>query len=626
MAKAPDTSDDAPKKKRRGASVMSWVLMAMLLGGLGGFGVTNFGGGTTSIGTVGTRKIDLTDYANSMRQAMNNFSKQIGQPVTFAQAQAFGLDGQVLQQVIDRAALDNESDRIGLSVGDATVAAKVSAIPSFQGVSGGFDRVAYRETLKQNNMTEQSFETGLRADTARQLLQTAITGGIKAPAILTDTIAAWAGEQRDFSMLRLTEASLKTPLPAPTDAELHAYYTAHIADFTRPEAKRISYVALLPEDIAATLPLDEVKLKEAYQAKLSDYVVPEKRLVERLAFATDADAAAAKARLDKGEKFETLVTERKLTLEDIDLGDVSKADLGDAGEAVFALKEPGIVGPLPSSIGPALFRMNAVLAAQETTFDQAKADLGKEQQLDAARKVIADKVEAVDDALAGGAILGDIAKEQAMTQASTDFAPGADDNAAFTTDKAFRTAADKLAEGDFPEAIVLDNGGLIAMQLESIVPPTPVPFDKVKEKVTTAAHADALAKALAAEATRIKIEVAAGAKFDSFGTLETTTKIDRQGAVKDTPESLLKTVFEMAPNEMRAIQAPGFAALIQLTAVTPAPTTGDDAKAMRDAITANAGKAIADDAMALYTSALTNAAGISLDQAAINAVNAQITN
>ena len=37
MAKAPET--DAPKKKR-GASVLAWVLMAMIIGGLGGFGVT----------------------------------------------------------------------------------------------------------------------------------------------------------------------------------------------------------------------------------------------------------------------------------------------------------------------------------------------------------------------------------------------------------------------------------------------------------------------------------------------------------------------------------------------------------------------------------------------------------
>ena len=50
MSKAPQSDDDAPKKKRAGASILAWVLMAMLVGGLGGFGVTNFGGGITTIG------------------------------------------------------------------------------------------------------------------------------------------------------------------------------------------------------------------------------------------------------------------------------------------------------------------------------------------------------------------------------------------------------------------------------------------------------------------------------------------------------------------------------------------------------------------------------------------------
>lgn len=625
MAKAPHSDDDTPKKKRRGASVMVWVLMAMLIGGLGGFGVTNFGSGVASIGTVGDRKIDVGDYARSLRQAMDQFSKQIGQPVTIQQAQAIGLDRQVLQQVMDRAALDNETDRIGLSVGDAAVASKVSAIPSFQGVDG-FDRATYREVLRQNNLTEASFEAGLRADTARQLLQTAITGGLAAPQTLTDTIAAWAGEQRGFSMLRLTEKSLTTPMPPLTDADLQAYYHANIATYTRPEAKRIAYVAILPETLAKDMPLDEAALKATYESRLSSYIIPEKRLVERLAFATEADAASAKARIDAGTAFDDLVTERNLTLEDVDMGDMSQKELGDAGDAVFALKDPGVVGPFPSSIGPALFRMNAILAAQETTFEQAKPDLALEQQLEAARKEISGKVEAVDDALAGGASLADIAKEQGLTLQTTDYAAGADDNDPITGYQAFRDTADKLAEGDFPEAILLDDGGLVAMELDATVPPAPVAFDKVKEKVTAAAQADALAKALSGEATRIKAAVEGGASLGAFGIVSRTAQIDRQGVVADAPPALLEAVFQMAPNDLRVIEAPGFAAVLQLNTITAAPTTGEDATALREAISTNAGRAIGDDVLTLYTASLTASAGITLDQAAINAVQAQMNN
>jgi peptidyl-prolyl cis-trans isomerase D len=372
--------------------------------------------------------------------------------------------------------------------------------------------------------------------------------------------------------------------------------------------------------------VDDATLQKTYNDRLSTYVVPEKRLVERLGFATEADAKAAKARIDAGESFETLVKERNLSLEDVDLGDVSKSELGAAGDAVFALSAPGVVGPLDSNVGPALFRMNAILAAQETSFEQAKPDLAKEVQLQEAQKAIADKVAAIDDALAGGATLADLAKEQGMTAGSTDYAKGADDNDPITADKAFVAAADKLAEGDYPEAVLLSNGGVIAMQMDSTQPPTPRPFETVKDKVAAAARAEALAKALSDEALRIKAGLEAGAALDSFGAVVKTANIDRQGQVKDAPAAVLTAAFEMQPKDIRVIEDQGYTAVLQLDAVTPAPKDGATITQIRDAVTTNAARSIADDVLQLYTSALTSEAGISLDQNAINAVNAQITN
>ena len=628
MSKAPHTTDDdaTPKRKRRGASVMAWVLMAMIVGGLGGFGVTNFGGNVTTIGSVGARDITVNDYVQGMRQQVSQLSRQFGTQLTMEQARAFGLDGQVLQGLVQRAALDNEADQIGLSAGDAVVAAELAGMPSFQGVSGTFDGKAYRDALKNNNLSATEFESGIRADIARSLLQGSVAGGVVAPQALTDTIFAWAGERRGFTLVRVTEADLATPLPAPTDAEVQAWYDAHLADYTRPEAKRITYAALIPADVAKTITIDEAEVKAAYDARLSEYVLPEKRLVERLVYGTEAEAVAAKARLDAGESFETLVSERKLTLEDVDMGDVSKADLGAAGDAVFALTEPGVVGPLPSSLGPALYRMNAILAAQETTFDEARPKLLEELQLTAAQKAISDKVEAIDDLLAGGAALDELARDEGMVLATTDYAPGADDNAPITAQPAFAKAAAALAEGDFPEAIVLDDGGLVAMQLDEVVPPTPRPLDTVKDAVTEAVRADALTKALTARGLEMKTAVEGGAALGAQGIAERTASADRQASVEGAPPSLIEAVFAMTPGELRLIEEPGFTALVRLDDIQPANSEGEDAKALRESIAVNAARALSTDLFALYSGALTAEAGITLNQAAIDAVNAQLGN
>ncbi|MDP3379259.1 MAG: peptidyl-prolyl cis-trans isomerase, partial [Brevundimonas sp.] len=276
----------------------------------------------------------------------------------------------------------------------------MAKIAAFQGVNGSFDRETYGRTLSQNGTNEATFEEGLRRDVARSLLTGAVSGGVVAPAALTDTLLSWAGEKRGFTMLILDESALDAPLPPPTEAEVQAYYDANIASYTRPEAKRIQYAALLPATLAPSVEVSEDSVKADYQARLSEFVIPEKRLVERLVYPDEAAAAEAKARLDAGTSFEDLVRDRGLTLEDIDMGDVTRAELGDAGEAVFALQSPGVVGPLPSSLGPALYRMNAILMAQETTLDEARPQLVAALQVEAAAKQIDAKLEAVEDALA----------------------------------------------------------------------------------------------------------------------------------------------------------------------------------------------------------------------------------
>ena len=113
----------------------------------------------------------------------------------------------------------NEADRIGLSVGDITVATEIQKTTAFYGLSGSFDRETYRFALDRANLTEAEFEASLRADVARQVLTGAVAGGFATPAVLTDTLYAYIGERRGFSLLRLGEADLTAPLPEPTDAD-----------------------------------------------------------------------------------------------------------------------------------------------------------------------------------------------------------------------------------------------------------------------------------------------------------------------------------------------------------------------------------------------------------------------
>jgi peptidyl-prolyl cis-trans isomerase D len=623
MAKTPDHEDvKRPKGKVKEAAV--WLMMAMLILGLGGFGVTSFSGGVTRVGSVGDVDITTDDYARALQTQVAQFSQRIGQPISTQEALAFGVDRQVLQGLITRAALDNEAARIGLSVGDEVVATELMQMDAFKGISGSFDRDAYRFQLDRTNQTEAQFETNLRRDVARELMQGAVVGGFVAPDALTDTLYAWIGERRGFSMLRLGEADLAEPLAEPTEEELRAHYDAHVDRFTRPEAKRITYASLLPEAIAKDMPVDDALLKEMYEDRIDEFVLPERRIVERLVYPDQAAADAARARLDAGADFEDLVAERGLTLEAIDLGDMTRDELGEAGEGVFTAEEGEVTGPLPTDLGPALFRVIAVLAAEETTFDEARGLLAIEIQTDAARRAIADKVELVDDLLAGGASLEDLAEEAQLEIATLDFVASVQGEAPIEGYPAFRQAAQAVQADDYAEAIPLEDGGVVALRLDEVVPAAPIPFDEARDAVAADWRKDALAEALAARAAEIKAGIEGGAAIGSFGIVDVTPEIARDGFLANAPDNLVADVFRMEEGAVSVVEGPGFVAVVKLDSIQLAETEGEEAETLREALAAQARQAISADAFTAFTNALTNEAGVMLDQSVINAIHASL--
>lgn len=624
MAKPPLTDEHTPKKRplAKGFSLVLFGLMAL---SLLSFGVGGFGGQTTRIGQVGDQDIKVNDYVNTLRSTVDRFSQMVGSPVPMRDAIAAGMDKQALSELVARVALNDEMDKVGLSASDLQVATELGKVKAFQTFDGKFDRAAYGAALKGAKLTETEYEKSLRADLARTTLQLAVSGGVASPDALTDTLFSYVGETRSITWLALSEADLTTPLSAPTDAELQAEYDANIAAYTRPEAKRISYVALLPDDLAKTMPLDEAAVKALFDTRKDQYDIPEKRLVERLVFPSDTEARAAKAKLDAGTTFEALVGERNLTLADIDLGDVGKSDLGAAGDAVFALKVPSVIGPVQSDLGPALFRMNAILPAQVTSFEQARPDLVLELQTEAARNDIAARIEAIDDALAGGATLDELAISEKLTVQTTDYATGADDNGDIAKYAAFRKAADAVAQGDFASAIVLEDGGVVALTLVEMVPPTPRPLGDVKDQVTAAWTAKKLTAALTLEATAKLAFISAGTDIATLGKVVVTPSVDRNSTIEGGTPALLEAAFAMKVGDVQMVNKDGFIAILRLDAITPA-TDSPAASAQRDILKGQLAQSFASDIFDTYTKAIQADRTLTIDQSVIDSVHSQLGN
>ncbi len=599
-----------------------WVILGLLFVGLMGFGATSFSGTLRSVGTVGNLPVGANVYARTLTQQIRAFEAQIGTAVSFPQAQAIGLDQSVLNGLITQRVLDNEVARLGLSVGDSRVRDQVVAINAFAGLDGQFDRDAYRETLRSNNQTEAEFETGIREEMARTLLQVAVVSGIPATAAHGDTLIQYTAEQRDITWARVGHDMVTTDQPAATDADLQAYYDANPAAFTLPQTKDITYAWITPDMIRDSVTVAEEDLRALYDQRIADFVQPERRLVERLVFADDAQAQSAFDRLTAGDAdFETLVADRGLNLADTDLGDVDAGQLGAAGDIVFAANPGDVVGPAPSSLGPALFRINAVLAAEEITFEDAQDDLRVELASERARRQIDASIDGVNDLIAGGATPEDIAERTDLELGTVSWSEGSTEGIAAYD--GFRQAASATDAGDFPDLFTLEDGGIFVLRVDAVREPVLQPLADVRDAVLAGWQAQAQQEATLAFATELASQILPLTGFETLGLQPTKSNdLTRRAFLDNTPEGFTAAIFDMEPGDVRAIPTATGAIVVRLDAVQPPDLTEPTVQAERTAIGEQIAAGVAQDIFDIYASELRAQTDVSIDQAAVNAVNA----
>lgn len=604
------------------SNTMAWIILGLLIIGLGGFGVTNLSGSVRSVGSVGDQEIDVNDYSRALQREIRAIEAERGEPVSFAQAREMGVSDAVLARLIAAAAFDDEAQRIGLSVGDDVLHAEIVAMQQFRGVDGKFDRDAYRYALEQAGLTESRFEADMRAETARSFIQAAVVSGVQMPEGYMQTLTDYLGQRREVTWAVLGRDDLTTGLPVPDEADLAAWHEAHAERYTLPERKRITYAWLTPGMVLDSVEIDEAALREAFDERAEEYNRPERRLVERLAFPDEAAAEAARARVASGEAdFETLVAERGLELADTDLGDVTRDELGAAADAVFAAEVGDVVGPLPSGVGPALFRVDARLEAQTTSFEDARATLHEELAAGRARRVIEGRIDAIDDLLAGGATIEDLAAETKMKPGSIDWHDGMSEGiAAF---EAFRAAAAALGAGDYPKVITLDDGGIFAMRLDEVIAPELQPLDAVRDEVAAAWSTEKLVEELKKQVGPAVSRLESGASFEDAGLTEDASRtVTRRSFLADAPAALLEEVFRLEPGHVGLVGGAGRLFVVRLEKVLDPDPDDPDLAQLQGLLRQQAASGLAQDLFQVLANDIRARAGIELDQAALNAVHA----
>ncbi len=537
----------------------SWIASIFLLVVVGSFtlwGVADvFRGGTdTNVVSMDPDPITYEIFQRDYQNVLRNESQRTGHQITTDEARKAGIGSAVAEQMINRAALDRVTERLGLAVSDADVAERVRKIEVFNGPLGTFDKPTFQRVLQERGYTEQEFIETMRGDMERSQLMSTLGSGTALPPGYAHALFAFAGELRAAQYVVFTAQSLP-PLSPPSDQVLAAFIKAHPDRFSTPEYRSVAIAMIGTDDFAPTIHVTDDQLKKEYEIRKSTYVVPEKRDVQQISFPNEAAAKAARAKLDAGMDFTTVASLSGQTVDD--RGTVSQDDLGPLGAAVFAVPEGGVTQPVKNFASWVLLKATKITPGKSTSFDEAKADLTKLVTDQIAQGKLVDVANTYQDKVGDGLEIADAAKASGMHLVRVP----AIDARGLTPDgsKAPIPADPELLQqifasdvGEPSDPVQTKSGHTFGVAVEGVTPPKLKSVDAARADATRAWTNEQNAKRMQARAAALAAQAQKEGNLDAVAKELGTPVLTGQALSRDKPPatfsaSLLEKIFAAKP-------------------------------------------------------------------------------
>jgi peptidyl-prolyl cis-trans isomerase D len=610
-----------------GKTIMATV-MGVLIVSFGIWGIADIfrGFGQSTLAKVGHTEISLNEFRQIYTDRLQQIGRQFGRPLTPDQARAFGIDRQVLQQTIAEAALDEDARRLGLGQSDAETMRVIFNDPNFKGVGGAFDPQRFQAMIRQFGFTEARYIADQRRVSLRRQIAGAIAAGLEPPKAMIEALSRFQNEQRSIEYIKLGAAQAGTIDP-PSPEALASYFEDHKAQFRAPEFRKISFVAITPEEIAKWTEVSDEDAKKIYEQRKDKLGSPEKREVEQIVFPNMEEAMAARNRIASGRSFDEFARERGLKPEDVNLGVVTKSGILDPAiaEAAFSLPAGEVSQPVQGRFGVALVKVGSIQPPVEPSYESIAAQLKREIATDRARTQVATLRDKMEDERGGGASVIDAAQKLGLTPVTID---AVDRSGRAPNGQPVSTIPNglDLVSQAFNSDVGVDNdpisyrGGYVWFDVLGITPSRERSLDEVKDQVEAKWRDDQISQRLRSKATEMVQKLEQGGKLAdeaaSVGVkMESADGFKRDAQLQNVPASTIAAAFRTAKYGAGEASASGGSEwfVFRVTDIIDPPVdfASEDIKKLRESLQ----RSMSDEQIAQYVAKLETNIGTTINQA-----------
>lgn len=592
--------------------------------------------GANTIATVGGRPITVAEFERAMELEINQLSQRAGRRITQTEAKAFGIDQRVLQRLVAMAAIDHKAAGLGLGLSEKAAAESIARDPSFQGITGKFDRAGFDQLLRQIGMRERDFLELRRKEEVRDQLTQTVVGAIQTPKALVAAVHAWREETRTIEYFSL-DAEKTITVADPDPAKLKEVYEANKSRFMAPEYRNLDVLLLSVDHLKSSMAVSDTEIATRYEEMKDGFSTPERRRVQQITFKDKAAAEAAKARIDTGTNFMAIAQELGLKDTDVELGLVEKKTLidGKIADAAFALERDKVSGVVEGRFTTVLLRVPEIMPGKQPTLDEVKPKVVEAIQRDKALAEVRRMKDEVEDLRTAGKTNADIVAAKGLKLISVP-----------ETDASNRTKdgkpalehpdAAKLIASGFDakagldrESVELADGGTGWVTTVGTTPTRQKPFEEVEADVRKLYIETERSRLMRELAQKLADRVSGGEPIESVAKefsakVEKTAAITRLTSPQGLSEPAVTQAFALAAGKAAHAESADRKGrtVFRVGDVTPAaaPTKEQDERLTREV-----GQQLQVDIVEAFIAALQDDAGVKIDEAEFRRVTGATT-
>lgn len=358
--------------------------------------------------SVGKHNISHEELAHHIQKETARINELAKGKITSQQLKALGIHNNVINRLVSQLVLSDELEKMNLGLSDEMLKDQVHAMPAFQ-TDGRFDENKFVGALHQQGMGERAFLKEARNGILGQQLLASIASGSILPTFYVDSLINALTQEKVFAFVEINASKMKIDKD-PSNEQLENFYDQHKNRYMVPEYRNITVMVFDNQSMRKLLDISDEDVKKFYEERKNDLQYPERRHVKRISFKEKEQADTALKMIKKGASFEK-VSQEINDAEIEDMGLLAKEQIAEfAAAKIFETGSGKTTDVVATEFGFHIFQVTKIEKPRAATFNEVKEELTGMIIQDKKSTKIDEIRTKIDDAIAAGQKLEDVAK------------------------------------------------------------------------------------------------------------------------------------------------------------------------------------------------------------------------